>query len=382
MGELNENILNSIDSVLIVSDLAGNITQCNPGALRWLETTEAQIKGSSITVWSKLQSLLEEVPGGEENWLERLQQTSESWKLGPLSVCGRVYGGHVMPLRQELGDAHGAILVLDDLTDEVDLQDRLRRAENLAAVGRMSAQVAHEVRNPLHSIGLEAEMAVELASRLGHFELKQALQSILGSVDRLQKITENYLKLSRLSDGQRSVIDLGDILESVLATYSTVCEVQGVRMDWKHEENSCLKTWADRDLLEQVLGNLLRNSLQALEDWKPFPKFQPCITWSLGNTPFKDKKDGFIWLRIEDNGPGIAIEVKDRLFTPFVTTRAQGTGLGLSFIKKVLEEHGGQIQSRDRTGNLQGACFELCLPQLEGLAEVNYPKLVEGVMHV
>jgi two-component system NtrC family sensor kinase len=245
------------------------------------------------------------------------------------------------------------------LREIMDLQERLRQAENLAAVGRMSAQVAHEVRNPLHSIGLEAEMAIERAGKSGDQVLKQSLQSILNSVDRLQKITENYLKLTRLSDGQKSVVDLGLILESVLATYAPVCEVQSVEVILSIEEGASLKVWADRDLMEQVLGNLFRNSLQALEG-----RSGSWIFWSMGNTDA-----GRFWLRIEDNGPGIAAEIKDRLFTPFVTSRAQGTGLGLSFIKKVLEDHGGLIQNIEPVSKADGApksgaCFELTLPLL------------------
>src|SRR3954471_7630553 len=129
----------------------------------------------------------------------------------------------------------------------------------------MSAQVAHEVRNPLHSIGLEAEMAAELAAQSGNPQLKQSLQSILGSVDRLEKITENYLKLSRLSAGRKTPVDLGEVLESVLATYTPTCEAQGVSVDWTREPGADLMIHGDRDLLEQVFGNLLRNALQALE---------------------------------------------------------------------------------------------------------------------
>ena len=264
IGELNQNILNSIESVLLVTDLNGKVTQCNPGAIRWLGIPEQEIMGSHLDSWPKLQPLLEDIPS-QGQWLERLKQTAETWRLGPLTIEGRVYGGYVMPLRQDQKLAHGAIIVLDDLTEEVDLQERLRRAENLAAVGRMSAQVAHEVRNPLHSIGLEAEMAGEMAARLGNLALKQSLHSILASVDRLQKITENYLKLSRLSDGQKTIVDLGEVLESVLATYAPVCEAQGVRVDWTREPRSSLQIWADRDLLEQVLGNLFRNSFKLLK---------------------------------------------------------------------------------------------------------------------
>lgn len=352
IGELNENILNSIESILIVVDLEGKVAQLNPVAARWLRNNEVQAKeilGTTLESWPKLSEFGPALMPSQTGVVSRIE---------PRQIEGRTYGGQVFPLRNENGSSRGAILVLDDLTEEFDLQERLRRAENLAAIGRMSAQVAHEVRNPLHSIGLEAEMAAETAARLGNPGLKQSLQSILLSVDRLQKITENYLKLSRLSDGEKREVDLNDVLESVLATYATVCEAQGVQVDWKRQERSVLKVWGDADLLEQIFGNLFRNALQALEG-RSEANTSPQISWLMGNA-----ESGAVWVLIRDNGPGIPESVRNKLFTPFVTTRAQGTGLGLSFVKKVMEDHGGSIRLREE-GGASGSCFELIFPSVE-----------------
>jgi nitrogen fixation/metabolism regulation signal transduction histidine kinase len=389
IGELNENILLSIESVLIVTDLAGRITQCNPLAVSWLlgepvpaELSSAdpgvpsptaampdlqRILGTEVMQWPRLQSFFPQgYPGGDGSSLRGL----ESSRLEPRKIeiagapeGGRVFGGYLMPLRSRDSQgvpgqqANGAIIVLQDLTDDLDLQERLRHAENLAAVGRMSAQVAHEVRNPLHSIGLEAEVAVELAASSSNPQLKQSLQSILSSVDRLEKITDNYLKLSRLSAGHKSELDLGDALESVLATYASACEAQGVQVDWAREPGASLVVHGDRDLLEQVFGNLLRNALQSLESSPPADGARARVRWALGAT-----ESGRAWLKIEDNGPGIPADLRGRLFTPFVTTRAQGTGLGLSFVKQVIEDHGGTIVCLDREPG-RGACFEMVFPQ-------------------
>jgi signal transduction histidine kinase len=352
IGELNENILKSIDSVLLVTDLNGRITQCNPVSAAWLQVPMNQIIGTRLRDWAPVQTIMGDTASTD------LKAFSEAVRVGPATVNDKIYAGQLLPLR----DSRGAVLVLEDMTEELSLQERLRRAENLAAVGRMSAQVAHEVRNPLHSIGLEAEVAVEAAAKLGNPALKQSLQSILASVDRLEKITENYLKLSRLSTGEKACFDLGDVLEDVLATYAPVCEAQGVRVDWRREAHSDLRVFGDRDLMEQVLGNLFRNALQALETSQNAPR----IEWALGNA-----ESGRVWASIEDNGPGLSPEIQSKLFTPFVTTRAQGTGLGLSFVKKVMEDHGGTIQARMGESH-RGAHFELTLPSA-GLSAVLSP---------
>jgi len=375
IGELNQNILKSVSSVLVVTDLNGRITHCNPSAEHLLGT---EAVGKDLFQMLKLAPLFAKF--GQNFQTAQGPITSVLLSKGPLRVeaCeieGRVFGGHIGPLKRsqksegvgEHTESQGAILVLEDFTEEVELQQRLRHAENLAAVGRMSAQVAHEVRNPLHSIGLEAEMALERVLELGDIPLKQSVQSILASVDRLEKITQNYLKLSRLSTGKREVVDIGSILESVLALYTPACEAQGIQVDWRRLTNLPLQVRGDADLLEQALGNLFRNALEALASVRG-----PRVTWSMGLA-----ETGRIWIRIEDNGPGVAEEIRDRLFVPFVTSRPQGTGLGLSFVRKVIEDHGGQIHWLPPTELGQGAVFEIALPAL-GPAYVDNSSINQG----
>ncbi len=356
IGALNENILHSIESVLIVMDLEARVTQCNPTASEWLQTTPEKLIGSRFSDWPRLSPILETLPGGL-GWIARMKESPEAWKISRCSIEGRIFGGQLLPLRSEKNQATGALLILADITEELGLGERLRRAEDLAAIGRLSAQVAHEVRNPLHSIGLEAELASEQAASFGAVALKQSLDSILTSVDRLQKITENYLKLSRLSTGNKATCDLRLILNSVLGTYGPACEAQSVRIETRYEVSQ-INVFGDRDLLEQVFGNLLRNALQAIES-QVGRRF---IRWEMGVA-----ESGRLWVRVSDSGPGVADEVKARLFVPFVTTRAQGTGLGLSFIKKVIEDHGGTISYIEPTltsapDKALGACFEIILP--------------------
>lgn len=250
-----------------------------------------------------------------------------------------------------------------------ELQKRLQQAEHLAAVGRLSAQVAHEVGNPLHSIGLESELALEVLNRMAPeksasaISIKQALTTIMASVERLQKIIQNYLKLSRLSPGEKRRVDLQVCVENAIATYANELNRTGVRMDWHFdaELESAGVVFGDPDLLEYAIGNLIRNSLQALE------KQTRCdrrITIGLANAG-----GGRALFRFEDSGPGMDPAVRANLFKPFFTTKAQGTGLGLSFVKKVFTDFGGDFRLCDPESG-GGARFEGYFPLTTASAEI------------
>ena len=240
-----------------------------------------------------------------------------------------------------------------------ELQKRLQEAEHLAGIGRLSAQVAHEVGNPLHSIGLEAELAIDLIQEVNQsshtIHLRQSIQSILASVDRLKKITQNYLRLSKGSI-QKNSVSLSEIIEGSLATYANSIQQSGTRVQWNYPQNfkddKKLMICGDIGLMEQAFGNLIRNSLQALESRAPRDRrieIQISVT---------DESKALI--QFFDNGSGISEDAKANIFKPFYTTKADGTGLGLSFVKKVFTDLGGSFYLR--ASNTDGTLFEGVLP--------------------
>lgn len=251
------------------------------------------------------------------------------------------------------------------------LQKRLQEAEHLAGVGRLSAQVAHEVGNPLHSIGLEAELALELSQTLlptasaKSIHLRQSLQSILSSVERLQKIIQNYLRLSKMSTVQAKPVDLSEVIESTLALYANSLAKMGIQMDWHLSGRPEDRVLADPDLLENALGNLLRNSIQALEDT---PEKSRKISIRVGAP-----EAGRIFFEYSDNGNGMGPEVAAQVFKPFFSTKAQGTGLGLSFVKKVFTDFGGDFRLKS-TAPGGGVFFEgwLKVAEKNSQAQLNH----------
>ncbi|HXX32285.1 MAG TPA: ATP-binding protein [Myxococcaceae bacterium] len=214
-------------------------------------------------------------------------------------------------------------------------QRALLLAERLAAVGRVSAQVAHEVRNPLSSIGLNTELLHEAVARArfsdeaAEREAKALLAAIGGEVDRLTEVTDQYLRLARLPRPALEAEDVNLLLERVLDFSREELERARVAVV-RDLDPSLPRALADEAQLRQVFLNLLRNSREAMPGGGTLRVSSRCV-------------DGTVEVSIADSGPGIPPEVQARLFEPFFSTKTGGTGLGLALARQILEAHGGSI---------------------------------------
>jgi signal transduction histidine kinase len=231
-------------------------------------------------------------------------------------------------------------------------QEELLRAERLAAVGRVSAQVAHEVRNPLSSIGLNVEMLSDqiagatFANEAGGREAKELIAAVTREVDRVTEITEDYLRLARLPAPVLRDENAVAILDDVAVFSKGELERAGVKTVTTFPPGP-LEVKADEAQLRQVFMNLIRNAREAMEHGGTLT----LTAW---------KKDGFAELRVQDTGSGMTPEVKERIFEPFFTTKAGGTGLGLSLSRQIVEAHGGQVEVDSTPG--KGTTFIVKLP--------------------
>ena len=231
-------------------------------------------------------------------------------------------------------------------------QQELIRAERLAAVGRVSAQVAHEIRNPLSSIGLNVEMLEDQLgqSRFGSAEdakeARDLLASVIREVDRLTEITEDYLRLARLPTPSKRPEDLKKILEEVLSFAREELGRAGVKIVAELPESG-LPVSADEGQLRQVFLNLIRNAREAMTNGGTL-KVRATSTGAL------------LDVRVSDTGSGIPPEVREKLFEPFFTTKPGGTGLGLSLSRQIVEAHGGRIDVESAAG---GTTFVLEFPR-------------------
>jgi two-component system, NtrC family, sensor kinase len=234
-------------------------------------------------------------------------------------------------------------------------RQELLRAERLAAVGRISAHITHEIRNPLNAIGLNTELLAEEIERLAPEstsdrstaeEARALVEAIGREVDRLNGVAEEYLRFSRLPKRQLAHEDLNEVLGGLLDFLEP--EMAAARVELRRELVSLLPpVQGDESQLRAAFLNLLRNSREAM----PTGGRVTIRTRSLA---------GWVGVEIEDTGGGIPPGEMPRIFDPFYSTKERGTGLGLAFTQQVVQEHGGTIVCRSQAG--KGTVFEVRLP--------------------
>jgi signal transduction histidine kinase len=228
----------------------------------------------------------------------------------------------------------------------------LLRAERLAAVGRISAQITHEIRNPLNAIGLNAELLAEELEALPGVppDLRQLVAAIGREVDRLHGVTEEYLRFARLPKPAFALEDLNELL-GVIADFVRP-ELGLARVELRLDLAPGLPAVrADEGQLRAAFLNLLRNSREAMPGG--------------GTVELRTRAvEGGVEAAVRDTGGGIPPEDLTRIFDPFYSTKERGTGLGLPYALQVVQEHGGTIRCESQVGS--GTCFTVRLPAASG----------------
>ncbi len=225
-------------------------------------------------------------------------------------------------------------------------QKELLRAERLAVIGRFAAQIAHEVRNPLSSIGLNAELLEdEIADLPPSSAARPILAAIAREVERVKGITEDYLQFTRVPRAELSTVSLGPTLREFLTFIAREREAAGVTLAPDLEavvtEAGDTTVLADPQQARQALLNVVRNAIEAMDA----PPRILSIATELARDPGLGPVARVI---ISDTGRGLSLAMRDRLFEPFATDKPQGTGLGLALTRDIMTAHGGEITCAPR----------------------------------
>ncbi len=242
-------------------------------------------------------------------------------------VDGRVLGYSVSPLTDRAGRRIGNILIFQDLTRVKRMEEALRRADRLAAVGRLAAGLAHEIRNPLGSLAGSVEVLRQTLSPQG--EDAALFDIVLRETQRLNRLVTNFLHYARPGRSAPQELPLRDLVTEVGFFFS-----QGEGREGFHLQNRVpegLVVRADRGQMEQLLLNLFRNSMEAAPAG---------VTVTVEGAASAEGP----WLRVSDNGPGMCPETAARAFEPFHSGKPGGTGLGLATVHRIAENHGATVE--------------------------------------
>jgi len=234
------------------------------------------------------------------------------------------------------------------VVDQLQTQQRdLDRAEQMAAVGHLAAEVAHEVRNPLTGVKLLIEAAIRPASPRAMEPAE--LQMILNEIGRIERTVQGLLDFARPSHLDRREVNFGELLRGVIESMRGRAEARSIQILWT-PPSLPVRVFADCDQVIAALSNLLINAIEA----SPIRgEVRVELRWD----------EAGIRVIITDSGPGIAPAMLAKLFTPFATGKPTGTGLGLFVVRRIVREHGGELTAQNDT--IGGARFEVQLPGME-----------------
>jgi len=268
-------------------------------------------------------------------------------------------GGHVLVnltmslLQDKLGKIRGYSVILRDVTEQKVLEQQVIHAEKLAAIGQLTAGLAHEMGTPLNIVSGRAEY---LLSDLHDDPHRESLQTIIHQTERMTKLIDNLLKFSRPQKVHYAKLELLEVMEGVLNLLETQLEKSNVNVDFRFSPD-LPAVEADYNQLQQVFLNLILNSIQAM------PKGGEL---ALEARPTDGHK---VRIAISDTGAGISPDHLPRIFEPFFSTKdsGQGTGLGLAIVSKILRDHGGSIEVESSPE--MGATFTIALPTAQNRIE-------------
>ena len=276
------------------------------------------------------------------------------WVCPPIEEGGqeRTFDVYSSPLA--IDEAHGQIVTLVDATEAAEAERGLRRQESLAAVGQATAQVAHEIRNPLGSIRLGVSM---LRDNVIDEEGLRTIDLVERGIMHLNKLVVDVSQFSRSKALEQSNVDLQDLIRHSLELVADKINDKETPIEEKLDGQKLVGFW-DGDQLNQVFVNVIANAIDASPQRTPISISTEVVNVAGGDDGNLPKR--FARVVIADRGEGMDQATLERIFEPFFSTKKRGTGLGLAIVKQIVEQHGGKITVDSKPE--KGTTFSIDLP--------------------
>ncbi len=352
---LSEAVTRNMPAGLLLVNATGSISSANPAAEKNLDIHGLQYRrytdvlGNDSALAKMLTACLRE---GQTFQRGEVPHTTPSGELRHIGVTispiyrsvrnTMAHGPSAAPTQK----VTGALCLMSDLTELATLQKQVRWKENLAALGEMSAGIAHEFKNALATISGYAQM---IRSEAPASEMGECAEKILDQTRSLTHVVTEFLRFARPLELAQEDFGLSTVVEQVADEIGAAIAGASVRTEGTFGSVS-----GDAGLLRQALLNLTRNAAEAASS-----------NGHPGEVVIAGAQEGYggqRWqcIAVRDNGPGIPPGDLDKIFVPFFTTKSAGTGLGLAVVQKIALQHGGRVEARNQAGG--GAEFDLWLP--------------------
>ena|SRR5215510_2680122 len=340
---LHERIVESIRSGVITTDLQGHIYTFNAAAEEITGYKSSEVRGQDASIFfGDMTRLIADSMNAAATG--KASPRFQADCLTPNGLALRL-GFTIAPLFAESGETSGMVITFQDLTNVRALEETSRRQDRMAAVGRMAASIAHEIRNPLAAMRGSIQML--RAEMDGKTEQAQLMEIILRESDRLNKIVADYLNYARPRPAELKNVDLKSLVTDTFKLLRNSDEIVDGHLLKEDLPARPAIVSGDPEQLKQVCWNIARNALKAMPQGGTF------------RVSLKEVEDGRLRLSFTDSGCGMTREQVEHLFEPFTSTTG-GTGLGLSIVYQIIRDHSGTINVRSRQG--QGTTITIELP--------------------
>jgi two-component system, LuxR family, sensor kinase FixL len=351
-------IVESSEDAIITKDLDGIIFSWNAAAERLFGYTAAEVIGEPVTIifpsdrGSEEAAFLARIAGGQRVDHYETTRRRKDGQIISVSVT-------ISPIKDTTGKIVGASKILRDLTERKakderiqQLQAELAHVQRLTELGQVVSTLVHEVNQPLTAISNYVNACRRLVTTGDQQRVLAALERIGDQTNRTRGIVQRIRDFVKKRDVQMRAENLSHVIdEAVALTRSSVRDV-GLTVG-VHIDPSDLHVEIDKIQVQQVLFNLLRNGIEAMQD-------QPRREIQVATSRVQEQ---MVQISVADTGPGLPDEVRQKLFQPFVTTKANGMGVGLSVCRAIVESHGGQLWADDNPGG--GTVFRFTVRRAE-----------------
>jgi two-component system sensor histidine kinase HydH len=341
--DYTRQVVASMASGLLSVDIGGKIVSYNLLALEMLDLKESEVRGMDFkaVIDFKAAGIFQTLNQCISVMDREITYRKKSGETIPLALS-------VTPILGETSACQGAVIILRDLREIKQLEEKVRRSEKLAAIGKLAAGVAHEIRNPLSSIrGFAQYLRNALKDKPRE---KEYAETIVSEVDRINRVVTDLLTFARPMEADLAPADVTELVERTVRLVQADARSRGIGIQKNLSDLSIIPL--DANQMTQALLNLLLNSLQAVS-------FGGNIEVGAELDPSVSRLN--IW--VEDDGPGIPADQREKIFDPFFTTREKGTGLGLAIVHKIVENHGGETNLQSPPpGKARGCRFTISIP--------------------